>query len=273
MSRFLQRNDKFERRTHYSTHKRQYYQADLVDLSSKNAGYILNCIDVFSRYLMSVKLKDKSKNEIKRGFNEIFEKNGSPENLQTDLESGIYSNLMLQWLEMKKVNLFYISNSYNGKNSAAIVERVQRTQKYYYVDYKKQYNLNHATTAFQIVDEFQKNYNNTNHSFFKNKMTPLQAWNDNNNGKVLDFQNKNVSVIKKEPKEGFKVGDVVRLQKPEEAIEEKFEEQFYPWEYKIVEIKQTNPTTYKLEVKTSNKKNEIGLILDGSYYAQQLKYI
>jgi len=268
-SKWTQRRDKFERRAYVASAPNEYFQADLVDLSRQNAGYILNVIDVFSRFAHSVKLSDKSQKEIERGLNEAFQKMGTPKYLQSDLEAGIYSDKTQTFLEGKNVTLYTVYNSYNGKNSAPIVERLNKTMKEYYINIMKEQHLNHQQTATKVALQFPNYYNNKKHSFLK--MPPITAL--KNPEKTKAIQLGNYEKPREDVKIRFKLGDVVRLQKPKETIKDKFSEEFYPYHYEIVEVNETNPTTYKLKVLTSDRKDEIGLILDASYYYYQLKKI
>ncbi len=74
----FQRKDKFKRQAYHADHKLQYFQVDLMDFASVSGGYIMNCIDVFTRYAQSIKLKNKSSSEIQRGLTEIFKLMGTP---------------------------------------------------------------------------------------------------------------------------------------------------------------------------------------------------
>lgn len=150
MSKFYKRHDNFGRRHYVAKEPLEYFQVDLVDLSRQNSGYIMNAIDIFNRYAHSVKLSSKTQSEIQRGLNEVFEVMGTPKNLQSDLESGVYSTATQNFLKDKNVNLFYVTNSYNGKQSAPIVERLQGTQKDFYINFMHNNNTNHQTTASQV---------------------------------------------------------------------------------------------------------------------------
>ncbi|OIR55771.1 MAG: uncharacterized protein A8A55_3483, partial [Amphiamblys sp. WSBS2006] len=88
------------------------YQADLIDLSAhkdRNDGYcwVLNVVDVYSRYEMAVALKSKSAVEVKQGFERLFSLYDEPRILQTD-NGGEFINASLEeWLEGLKVRLVH----------------------------------------------------------------------------------------------------------------------------------------------------------------------
>ena len=133
-SNLFLRKDKFKRQAYHADHKGQFYQIDLMDFASVNGGYVMNCIDVFTRYAQSIKLKNKTSSEIQRALNEIFKIMGTPENLQSDMESGLYSKDNEQFLKGLNVNLYSVYNSYSGTNSAPIVERLNRSAKQFMND-------------------------------------------------------------------------------------------------------------------------------------------
>ena len=78
-------------RTIHAPKVRFQYQVDLLDLTKYqkfNRGYkwLMNCVDVYSRYAMSVPMKTKEINSVMPAFEEIIKKMGVPQNLNTDLE-------------------------------------------------------------------------------------------------------------------------------------------------------------------------------------------
>ena len=273
-SNLFLRKDKFKRQAYHAERKGQYFQVDLMDFSSVQGGYVMNCIDVFTRYAASCKLKNKTSSEIQRGLSEIFKLMGTPENLQSDMESGLYSNENEAWLKSHNVNLYSVYNSYSGTNSAPIVERLNRTAKQFMND-KIRYdeNLNKkaiswASISTQVSQQFPNDYNNKVHSFLKN-ISPAQAWSGNNNTHIqkIQFGHMNEEKInKREDKRIFNIGDTVLLQKEKNYHRPKSESQFYTDKYMISKINNTNPITYKLT-------DENGEVLDSNFYKQQMLII
>ena len=269
-SKLFIRKDKFTRQAYFAHSKGEFFQVDLMDFASVQGGYIMNCIDVFTRFCHSVKLKNKTTSEIQRGLIDCFKVMGTPQNLQSDMESGLYSKDNEKFLEGLNVNLYSVYNSYSGTNSAPIVERLNRTAKLFMNDnvrYDENLNKNAIpwqTVSKQVAEKFPNYYNNQKHSFLK--MTPNEAWSGANDAKLYDtqMQHKNEpKTNKKEDKRNFNIGDKVLLQKEKNYHRPKGESQFYTDKYTIVEISQTNPPTYQLK----NKNDEI---LPSNYYKQQL---
>ena len=271
---FKKPQTEFDRRTVTSQGPNDIFAIDLVDFAKQKGGYVMNCIDVCTRYAQSVKLKNKTSSEIQRGLSEIFKLMGTPENLQSDIESGLYSNENEAWLKSHNVNLYSVYNSYSGTNSAPIVERLNRTAKQFMND-KIRYdeNLNKkaiswASISSQVSKQFPNDYNNKIHSFLKN-ISPAQAWSGNNNKHIqkIQFGHMNEEKInKREDKRIFNIGDTVLLQKEKNYHRPKGESQFYTDKYIISKINNTNPITYKLT-------DENGEVLDSNFYKQQLLII
>jgi len=254
MSRFQRIQTKFDRRGYYVDAPNEQFQIDLVDLTSKNAGFMLNCIDVFSRYMHSVKLKNKSKEEIKRGLEEIFNKMAVPKKIQSDMEAGL--SPLKEWLQEKGVELFHIEHSFNAKHSAPHVERLNRTMRDFMYDLKdKQKAQNWTQVSVQAIRKFPKYYNRKEHSSIN--MKPETAYYDQRAQPTVRAINyKHYTAPRKEPPKGYKVGDFVYVAKPREAIRNKFTSKYTDKPFMISSIVNTNPTTYKLDGK------------NGSYYAQ-----
>ena len=269
-SKLFIRKDKFTRQAYFAHSKGEFFQVDLMDFASVQGGYIMNCIDIFTRFCHSVKLKNKTTSEIQRGLIDCFKVMGTPKNLQSDMESALYSKDNEAFLKGLNVNLYSVYNSYSGTNSAPIVERINRTAKQFMNDkirYDENLNKNAIpwqTVSKQVAEKFPNYYNNQKHSFLK--MSPNEAWSGDHNEHIqkIQFGHMNEEKInKREDKRNFNIGDKVLLQKEKNYHRPKGESQFYTDKYTIVEISQTNPPTYQLK----NKNDEI---LPSNYYKQQL---
>ena len=107
------------------------WSADLVDmqqLKSYNHGfrYISNVIDVFSKFVWSVPIKDKTGKTITNTFQSIVETNkGKPKKLWVDNGSEFYNNVFKKWLVANKIKMYSTFNE--GK--AVVIERFNRTVK------------------------------------------------------------------------------------------------------------------------------------------------
>ena len=83
----------------------EIWSADLVDmqaLSKWNKGikYLLNIIDVFSKYALSVQLKDKTGKSITVAFEHVVKSsNRKSDKLWVDQGSEFYNRTFDKWLE------------------------------------------------------------------------------------------------------------------------------------------------------------------------------
>ncbi|KAI5152519.1 hypothetical protein ENBRE01_2890 [Enteropsectra breve] len=78
-----------QNRVIYATKPGIRYQADLIDLrhyADENRGYcwILNIVDVYSKFLISIPPKSKSAVSVLAGFKKAFHLYGEPQIVQTD---------------------------------------------------------------------------------------------------------------------------------------------------------------------------------------------
>ena len=209
----------------------------MQQLKSYNHGfrYILNVIDVFSKFVWSVPIKDKTGKTITNTFQSIVKTSKrKPNKLWVDNGSEFYNNVFQEWLVENEIKMYSTFNE--GK--AVVIERFNRTLK------NKMYKYFTANNTYKYVDvlpDLINEYNNHKHSTIK--MTPTEA-SMKYNEKFI--QNDVYSIDDKTIyKSKFKVGDRVRISKYKRAL---FDKGYTPnWSeevFVIVGIQHTNPTTY-----------------------------
>ena len=178
---------------------RDIYQLDLLDVhqyAKWNKGYnwILNIVDVHSRYAMSVPIKTKEIDSVLPAFKYVCDELGKPSNLTTDLEASIMSKEFQDYLNEKDITHYPIDPHKKRNNS--IVERFNRTlrEKIRSVLY-----ANNSNTWLEYISDILENYNNSIHTTTKNK--PIDIWLMNEaNEQVINTKKQNI----------FSVGDKVR---------------------------------------------------------------
>ena len=229
----------------------------MQQLKSYNHGfrYILNVIDVFSKFVWSVPIKDKTGKTITNTFQSIVKTSKrKPNKLWVDNGSEFYNNVFQKWLVENEIKMYSTFNE--GK--AVVIERFNRTLK------NKMYKYFTANNTYKYVDvlpDLINEYNNHKHSTIK--MTPTEA-SMKYNEKVI--KNDVYSIDDKTIyKSKFKVGDRVRISKYKRAL---FDKGYTPnWSeevFVIVGIQHTNPTTYIIK----DYNNEI---IEGSFYENELQ--
>lgn len=105
------------------------WSADLIDMkefanSNKGTKFLLNVIDLFSKYAWSVPLKDKTGESIVEAFNKITITR-KPNKLWVDKGKEFYNKAFDKWLQSKNISIYSTFNE--GK--AVVIERFNRTMK------------------------------------------------------------------------------------------------------------------------------------------------
>jgi len=148
----------------------QELQIDLGDFTASSAvndgfRYMFLAVDIFSKFIQCVPVKDKSPKESIRAFNEILEKIGVPENIMSDREGAWESTEFIRLLNQHKIK-HIISNSPPPFSERAVQEiknmiyaRLEGLEidKQNWIDIlpavlKKYNNRIHGTTALSPID-------------------------------------------------------------------------------------------------------------------------
>ena len=255
---------RFSRRKTIVSGKDSCWQLDLTILNDTiakaNGGmkYVLFCIDVFSRYAWAKLLPSKTGKVISDAMEKIvLSSDKVPLSIQTDKGKEFLNSAFQSFLNKYKINHY---TSENNDIKAALVERLQRTIKerlHRYFNHTSSYKFIH------VLDEFMTSYNNSYHSAIK--LSPAEV--DCNNQETIwnnlyiptnPFANNNFSSLKK--------GDQVRISKIRGTFEKSYTGNWSEEIYSIIEILNTQPTTYRLE-------DADGEILAGTWYSTELQNV
>ena len=241
----------------YSDYKNQIWSLDLIEMQefeNENKGfrYILNCIDLYTRYVFAIPLKTKTGKETAIAIQKIITTaKGNPEKFWTD-EGKEFLNKNVDDLR-KKYNI-EIYHTY-GIAKAAIIERYNRTQK---SNMYKFFTKNGNHIWYNILDDIVKLYNNKKHSGINN-LTPKNAYFGE-----IDLQKEREKEDTKEPK--FNINDRVRISYKRDILDQKG---YLPnWTYQIyiiTHVLKTNPITYKLKTEDDNEE------IKGSFYESEMQ--
>ena len=192
---------KFKKRKVYSTFKDNIWVVDLADMQllikyNKGIRFLLSVIDIFSKYVWVVPLKDKKGISIVKAFQSILKQsNRKPNKVWVDKGSEFYNAYFKKWLRDNDIAMYSTHNE--GKSFVA--ERFIRTLKSKIYKYMTSISKNvYIDKLDDVVDE----YNNTYHTTIK--MKPIDV-------KRNTYINTSKEINNKDPK--FKVGDRVRVSK------------------------------------------------------------
>ena len=236
------------------------WSADLVDMQQLKSydhgfSYILNVIDVFSKFVWSVPIKDRTGKTITNTFQSIVKTSKrKPNKLWVDNGSEFYNNVFKKWLVENEIKMYSTFN--DGK--AVVIERFNRKleNKMY-----KYFTVNNTYIYVDVLPDLINEYNNNKH--FTIKMTPTEAsmkYNENIiQNDVYSIHDKTIYKSK------FMVGDRVRISKYKRKL---FDKGYTPnWSEEVLDIvgiKHTNPTTYIIK----DYNNDI---IEGSFYENELQ--
>ncbi|KAL9987907.1 hypothetical protein ACROYT_G002288 [Oculina patagonica] len=224
----------------------QQWVADLVEtqpLSKYNKGhrYLLNVIDVLSKYAWVEPLKDKTGKTVSDAFAKILKRadGRKPQNLQTDDGKEFYNKTFAAL--MKREGIHHFSTA--GDTKASIVERFNRTLKERMYRY---FTAKNTLSYLPVLQALVKGYNGSHHRSIGTSPEKVTASNER---KVWErLYAKRLSSGKRERKTALKVGERVRLNKKFRT----FEKGYLPgWTEEVFVIREVRPgppvTTYKIQ--------------------------
>ena len=190
------------------------YCADLIfypSLKHHNRGYhiVLVVVEMTSRKMFAIPLKDKESREILRGFQSLFRqtKDMPMRKLSTDKGSEFISVSLRKVLIKRKIS--HYANQEGDHSANGLIERANRTLKKLISVYMASRRTKNWINA---LEKIVRNYNSTHHSSIG--CTPIEAHNSEEIrlGLRKEWAKKKETVLKRfdDHKMAFRVGDRVR---------------------------------------------------------------
>ena len=209
--------------------KRNIYFIDLMDFSSKqdkwiqevlrkrtsgfykNRGYkyVLVCIDGYSKYLMTRKLKSKSATEVTHAMKDIIQTYGAPKHICADRGTEFTNSIFrTNILDKYGISMYHM----NSSNKAVLAERAIRDIK---EDIMVAFNQSKGVW-YDLIDGAVRRHNAR-----RNRATgypPNDIWNNN----ILYMeQTEPTGLTPKDTTPQFKVGDYVRVTRRPRILEKR----------------------------------------------------
>lgn len=249
----------------------QQWQSDLVDMQGLRSynngyGYILTCIDIFTRYAWARPLLNKQQDSVIAGFKSIFQEDGRvPFYLQTDQGKEFENRAVRTFLIQSGV---YRQFSVKSAYKAALVERFHRTLRARMWRY---FTANETRRWIDILPDLLVSYNNRPHKSLYGH-TPSQMVADK--GEIAIRQDVRENRIasdnrrrRKRRKQELKIGDSVRLS----VVQSTFQHGYTPnWTAEIFRIvlvdTKSAPTMYRVV-------DAYGEVIDGKFYREELQKV
>ena len=165
---------KFKRRKVYSSFRDNITGADLADMQSRstyNKGfkYLLCAINLFSKYVWVVSLKEKRGISIVNAFQKIVSKGRKPNKICVDQGGEFYNKLFKRFFKINNIEMY---SPYN-EGKYVVAEIFIRTLKNKIFKHMTAVSKN---VYFDVLDDIVNKYNNTVHRTIK--MKPIDVISD-----------------------------------------------------------------------------------------------
>lgn len=234
-------------------------QVDFIELNENDGyRYILNCIDVFSKYVWCYPMENRKMKDYFSFFLDLFRKH----NFRIFQADNEFNNKDIQSLCKHFMIKPIFSRPYNPRANGCI-ERFNKTLK---EQINKHFTNNNTKNWIDILPKIVENYNNSYHSVIK--MTPKECFYGNKQiikkaSHGIKQQSKrflkNVKKINKLD-DDYKIGDIVRVLNIQKSKLAKSYKQNY------------SKKTYKIEKINKLKTGIRNFVLDNgnTYFANQI---
>lgn len=250
--------------------------ADVSNIASHNDGYkfLLVLIDIFSRYLFIVPLKNKHHQNIVDGLKLVFQKRRKPNTLRTDKGSEFKNRWVKAYLKKEGIHAIYTQN----ETKANYAERVIRTMK----NLMYRYFMKNRTYRFiNILQDLVKSYNKRpRRSLGGNAPANVNKENADEirlesylSGKTkLDVNQSKTLGRSKEKKRAkpffkFKIGDDVRLSQLKHPFQRDYQQKW------TEEFLKANERYKRGQIPVYKLKDLAGDPIEGTFYESELQKV
>ena len=235
------------------------WQIDLADLQkiskyNDNNRYLVTCIDVFSKFVWVVPIKNKKSDTVLEAFKFIVNSSErKPNFLQSDKGTEFLNSKFKEYLSEIDVGFYYV----NSELKASVIERFNRTikEKIY-----KYFTLKNTERYIDILDTLIQTYNNSYHRSIKTLPSKVNKENEKTIHQILYKKDSRDKVF------NFEVGQTVRITKYKHIFEKgytpKWTDEIFKVKYKIPR----DPVVYKIE----DLNNEE---IEGVFYEPELQKV
>ena len=222
---------------------------------NKGYKYMLNVIDVFSKYAWSIPMKNKTGVTTLEALRKIAKESGRlGKHFWVDRGLEFYNRDVTGWLEENNI----IRYSTYSEHKSVVVERFNRTLKEMMW---KRFTAENTRNWIDMLDTLLHKYNNKFHTTIG--MTPVKASLKENEMKVLqNIDDKTRPIPLRKP--ALKVGDKVRISRMKAVFEKGYLPNWSEELYIVDKVQRTSPVTYKVKTLLDEK-------IEGSFYEQELQ--
>jgi len=228
---------------------------DLVNMEKfevRGYKYLLNCIDMSSRFIYSVALKNKTENEVLNGFKKIYNKS-KIKAVRSDNGSEFINKKFKDYLE--KNGIKQILSEASKPQSNGMIERANATIKELI---EKSIEMDENFDWIKNLDKLISNINNSQHRITGFTPKEIQTAFKNDDNDILEKAYEKEMKIKKPniSKEVFEIGDLVRIHTPSDKTRQVWSNEVYKIERVYKPKKAYSVYEYKLDAFKDRFKEE-----------------
>ncbi len=237
------------------------WQADLIEFANlarfnQDFRFILVSIDILSKFAWGVPLKNKTQEEVIRGFKVMFDSGRQPTKLQTDA-GGEFGPKVQKFLHDKGIKHFV---SRNEDIKCSVIERFIKTIKLRLFRYFTQQGKH---VYLDVLPKFLKSYNESFHRSIG--MRPVDVTSDK--AKRAHSNLYKDTIVASAPDPNLKIGDQVRMAIRKHAFSRSFHQLWTEEVFKITGIQKRTP----YPVYTVSEAD--GTAISGTFYARELQKV
>ena len=228
---------------------------DLVNMEKfevRGYKYLLNCIDMSSRFIYSVALQNKTENEVLNGFKKIYNKS-KIKAVRSDNGSEFINKKFKDYLE--KNGIKQILSEASKPQSNGMIERANATIKELI---EKSIEMDENFDWIKNLDKLISNINNSQHRITGFTPKEIQTAFKNDDNDILEKAYEKEMKIKKPniSKEVFEIGDLVRIHTPSDKTRQVWSNEVYKIERVYKPKKAYSVYEYKLDAFKDRFKEE-----------------
>ena len=199
---------------------------DLVNMEKfqvRGYKYLFNAVDMSSRFIYSVAMKNKEKDEALKSFKKIYNKSKTKA-VRSDNGSEFTNEPFKDYLE--KNGIKQIFGEAGKPQSNGMIERANATIKELI---QKSIEINRKFDWVKNLDKLIENINNSNHRITGFTPNEIQTAFKNDDNVILDSAHDKELKIKKKniSKEVFEKGDLVRRHQPSDKTRQVWSNEIY----------------------------------------------
>ena len=236
----------------------QQWDVDLMDMAriaSDNDGvhFVLLCIDIFSCYVWTYPLKNKSGEEVSKAFISIFQ-DSIPKRIRSDKGTEFIGQKVQRVFKKFGVHHFVTQNEVKANYAERAIKTI-KGRIYKFFTHKQTHRY------IDILQDVTGAYNNSVHRSIG--MAPAKVTEKN----LPHFMKPPKHSLRKKKKYKFEIGDYVRISHTKKAFSREYHQRWTGELFKVVD------RSWKQEHPTYTLHDYAGDTVEGTFYEEELQKV